>query len=160
MKQYLDLMVLDSRIGTEYPMPAPATPGSAGVDLRAMSCKQQLPRERADWFLSPGERAMFGTGLAVHIAVQDVTGIVASRSGLSLERGLRVAQGIGVIDSDYQKEIGVILHNDSDEIARIEQGERIAQLLLMPVLQPMFQVVDDFAKATARTGGFGHTGRV
>ena len=133
------------------PLPSRATPGSAGLDLRA-AIPAPVP-------IAPGKRHLVGTGIALDIRDPGIVGVVASRSGLSLKHGVRVAQGIGVIDSDYHGEIGVILANDGDRIYTVEPGERIAQLLFLPVLPVDLIPVADFGESTARgAGGFGHTG--
>ncbi|CAJ8261565.1 deoxyuridine 5'-triphosphate nucleotidohydrolase Dut [Burkholderia pseudomallei] len=110
--------------------------------------------------LAPGGRKLVKTGIAINMMDPGLVAIVASRSGLSLKHGVRVAQGIGVIDADYHGEIGVILANDGDETYVIQPGERIAQLLFQPVIQVALQYVDNFSTVTERgAGGFGSTGR-
>jgi len=107
-----------------------------------------------------GENKLLGTGLAVNIQDPGLVAVVASRSGLCLNSQIRVGQGLGIIDSDYLGEIGVILHNDGVNDYTVQPGERIAQLLFMPVVQVAFKVVTDFTSETDRgEGGFGHTGR-
>ena len=153
MRKNFEIKILSPLVGTErIPFPAYATEGSAGLDLRAcLSDPVSLP---------PGGRHLFPTGLAVNMAGQGVVALVASRSGLSLKHGLRVAQGVGVIDSDYHGEIGVILANDSADPYTVHPGDRIAQLLFLPVFQADFDPVDSFSASTVRgEGGFGHTGR-
>lgn len=137
--------------GTLDTLPARATPGSAGLDLRA-AIPAPLP-------IPPGERRLIGSGIAVDIRDPGVVAIVASRSGLSLKHGVRVAQGIGVIDSDYHGEIGIILANDGKEPYTVSPGDRIAQLLFLPVLCADLLLVESFEEETSRgEGGFGHTG--
>ena len=132
-------------------LPSRATPGSAGLDLRAAIVE---PLE-----IPPGKRHLVGTGIALDIRDPGIVGVVASRSGLSLKHGVRVAQGIGVIDSDYHGEIGVILANDGDRTYTVEPGERIAQLLFLPVFLVDLIAVSHLGESTARgEGGFGHTG--
>ncbi len=151
MHRKIEACIVDERLGSEIPLPGYATDGSAAMDLRAC-----LSGPLA---LQPGERRLIGTGLAVHIHDPGLVGVVASRSGLSLKHGLRVAQGIGVIDSDYHGEIGVILAHDGTAPYTVEPGERIAQLLFQPVVQVELTYVDAFATTTARgSGGFGHSG--
>ena len=135
-----------------FRLPSRATPGSAGLDLRAA-----IPEPVK---IAPGKRQLVGTGIALDIRDPGIVGIVASRSGLSLRHGIRVAQGIGVIDSDYHGEIGVILANDGEQTYTVEPGERIAQLMFLPVLSSVALVVaESFGEVTARgEGGFGHTG--
>lgn len=138
--------------GLELASPTYATEGSAAMDLRA--CIPSSLR------LLPGERVLVPTGLAINIMDPSLVAIVASRSGLSLKHGVRVAQGIGVIDADYHGEIGVILANDGTEPFDIQPGDRIAQLMFQPVVQVQLGFVDDFSIQTRRgEGGFGSTGR-
>ena len=110
--------------------------------------------------IAPGERCLVPTGLAINMMDPQLVAIVASRSGLSLKHGLRVAQGIGVIDADYHGEISVILANDGEAPYVVHPGDRIAQLMFQPVVQVALSFVDQFSTETARgTGGFGSTGR-
>ena len=147
---------IEARITRTLPnMPAPsfdyATPGAAAMDLRAY-IEEALT-------LEPGQRRLIKTGLAINMMDPGLVAIVASRSGLSLKHGIRVAQGIGVIDADYHGEIGVILANDGDKPYRVEPGERIAQLMFQPVVQVHLDYVDQFSTETERgEGGFGSTG--
>ncbi|MFP4146374.1 MAG: dUTP diphosphatase [Halorhodospira sp.] len=153
MSRKIEARIVDQRLGREIPLPTYATEGAAAMDLRA--CLSEPQR------LAPGERRLFGTGLAVNIHDPGLVGIVASRSGLSLKHGIRVAQGVGVIDSDYHGEIGVILAHDGAEAYTIDPGERIAQLLFQPVVQVSLAYVEAFSTVTDRgSGGFGHSGTV
>ena len=138
----IETKILDPRLGKKWPMPSYATAGSAAIDLRACLDAPQT--------LHPGARRLIGTGLAVHIADPGLVGIVASRSGLSLKHGLRVAQGIGVIDADYTGEIGVILHHDGTEPYEIQPGERIAQLMFQPVERVALEPVEAFSAESGR----------
>ncbi|MFA5520153.1 MAG: dUTP diphosphatase [Castellaniella sp.] len=140
--------LLDDHIaGPEY-----ATDGAAGMDLRACMTEAVV--------LAPGERRLIPTGIALDMQDPGLVAVVASRSGLSLRHGIRVAQGIGVIDADYHGEIGVILANDGSQAYTIEPGERIAQLLFQPVVQVALDYVAQFGHATDRgEDGFGSTGR-
>jgi len=154
----LEILVLDCQLH-ELGLPSHATPGSAGGDLRAMRIgidDKAMPFD-APVPLHPGQRRLFGTGLIARIRDPRLVGVVASRSGLSLKHGVRVAQGIGVIDSDYTGELGVILTNDSNEVYRIRRGERIAQLLIQPVIQFRPFIVEEIDE-TERAGGYGSTG--
>ena len=162
----LYVKVIDDRL-YEYGLPAHATPGAAGGDLRAMRLGLDDKAKPLDTPapLYPGQRLLIGTGVRVGLASPEYVGIVASRSGLSLKYGVRVAQGIGVIDSDYRCELGVILTNDSNDVYSIQPGERVAQLLVQPVQQWTPTVVTDLeammrmANAGGdRGGGFGSTG--
>jgi dUTP pyrophosphatase len=152
-RRSIDVRVVNNLLGTEsIPYPSYATPGSAAIDLRACIEKP--------FTLEPNNRHVFATGLAIDIRDPGLAAIIASRSGLSLKHGIRVAQGIGVIDSDYHGELGVILINDSSEPYTINPGERVAQLMFMPVVQVEFHYVDEFRNETERgEGGFGSTGK-
>ncbi|MFT3856551.1 MAG: dUTP diphosphatase [Aquabacterium sp.] len=153
MFRRIEAKIVNPLLGTSVPAPTYATDGSAAIDLRA--CITEATE------LAPGSRTLVKTGLAINMMDPGLVAIVASRSGLSLKHGVRVAQGIGVVDSDYHGEIGVILANDSDTVFKIEPGERIAQLMFQPVVQVAFQFVDTFSTETSRgEGGFGSTGRV
>lgn len=152
MFRRIEAKVVNPLLGTSVPAPTYATDGSAAIDLRACIAEAIA--------LAPGARTLVKTGLAINMMDPGLVAIVASRSGLSLKHGVRVAQGIGVVDSDYHGEIGVILANDSDTAFMIEPGERIAQLMFQPVVQVAFQFVDTFSTETSRgEGGFGSTGR-
>jgi dUTP pyrophosphatase len=134
------------------PLPDYATDGSAAMDLRACLERPQT--------LQPGERLPVPTGLALDMRDPGLVAVVASRSGLSLRHGIRVAQGIGVIDADYHGEIQVLLANDGPAPYEIQPGERIAQLLFQPVIQVALHIVDQFETTTQRgEGGFGSTGK-
>ncbi len=151
MHRKIEARIVDARLGSEIPLPDYATDGSAAIDLRACLSEPLV--------LEPRGRQLIGTGLAVNIHDPGLVGVVASRSGLSLKHGLRVAQGIGVIDSDYHGEIGVILAHDGTEPYTITPGERIAQLLFQPVVQVTLDYVSAFSATTERgEGGFGHSG--
>lgn len=151
MLRKIETRVVNPLLGDQMPLPAYATSGAAAMDLRA--CIE------APINLLPGARALVKTGIAINMMDPGLVAIVASRSGLSLKHGVRVAQGIGVIDADYHGEIGVILANDGDEPFLVQPGERVAQLLFQPVVQVELQMVDEFSTITARgTGGFGSTG--
>ncbi|SIN72250.1 deoxyuridine 5'-triphosphate nucleotidohydrolase [Sulfurivirga caldicuralii] len=147
----IEYKILDPRIGDTIPLPSYATPGSAGLDLRAC-IKQPL-------VLHPGQTELVGTGLAIHLADPGLVGIVVPRSGLGYKHGIVLGNLVGVIDSDYQGEIKIPLWNRSDKPYTIEVGERIAQYMIMPVLQAVLEEVDDFSSDSARgAGGFGSTG--
>lgn len=151
MFRRIEARIVNKLLGTTIPEPQYATPGSAAMDLRA--CIEHPVT------LHPGERTLIKTGLAINMMDPGLVAIVASRSGLSLKHGIRVAQGIGVIDADYHGEIGVILANDGTQSYQIEPAERIAQLMFQPVVQVQLNVVDSFSSQTQRgEGGFGSTG--
>jgi dUTP pyrophosphatase len=149
MNQKLAVKILDNAI-YEYALRY-ATEGSAGLDLRA-SIDKPLK-------LFPKQRNLIKTGIAVHINDPEIVGFITSRSGLNLKHGVRVSQGVGTIDSDYQDELGVILYNDGDEIYTVEPYERIAQIVFMPVYQMSIDLVEEFGSDNNRGGGFGSTGR-
>lgn len=151
MKRLIETRVVNPLL-EKYGLPAYKTTGSAGVDL--VACIEEAI------VIAGGENKLIGSGLAVNIQDPGLVAVVASRSGLCLNSQVRVGQGIGVIDSDYHGEIGVILHNDGVNDYIVQPGERIAQLLFMPVVQVDFKIVESFSTVTDRgTGGFGHTGR-
>lgn len=151
MFRRIEARIVDPRLGTTIAEPQYATAGAAAMDLRAcLDTAVTLP---------PGERTLIKTGIALNMMDPGLVAIVASRSGLSLKHGIRVAQGIGVIDADYHGEIGVILSNDGLEPYVIEPGERIAQLMFQPVVQVQLDYVANFSTQTDRgEGGFGSTG--
>lgn len=147
----IQLKVLDPRLGTVIPLPAYATDGSAGLDLRA--CVE------APLTLHPGQTELIPTGLAIHIADPGLAAMILPRSGLGHKHGIVLGNLVGLIDSDYQGQLFVSCWNRGQDSFTIEPGERIAQLLLVPVLQAHFEVVDEFAPSERGEGGFGHSGR-
>lgn len=149
--QKLQLKVLDPRIGNEFPLPAYATDGSAGMDLRAML---DAPLD-----LAPGETELIPTGIAIHIGDPDLAAVILPRSGLGHKHGIVLGNLVGLIDSDYQGQLFVSCWNRGQESFRVEVGERIAQLMLMPVVRAEFEVVDSFDESERGAGGFGHSGR-
>ncbi|MCA1323307.1 dUTP diphosphatase [Herbaspirillum sp. alder98] len=152
MFRRIETRVVNPLLGDKIELPSYATEGSAALDLRA--CIEQAVT------LPPGGRTLVKTGIAINMMDPGLVAIVASRSGLSLKHGVRVAQGIGVIDADYHGEIGVILANDGTEPYEITPGERIAQLMFQPVIQVAMHLVDEFSTETGRgVGGFGSTGK-
>jgi dUTP pyrophosphatase len=151
MKRLIETRIVNPLL-EQYGLPAYKTQGSAGVDLVAC-IKESIT-------IVGGQNILIGTGLAVNIQDPGLVAVVASRSGLCLKSQIRVGQGLGIIDSDYHGEIGVILHNDGLNDYIVQPGERIAQLLFMPVVQVAFKLVETFTTMTDRgDGGFGHTGR-
>lgn len=146
----LEVKILDNAMYA-YPL-SYATEGSAGLDLRASI---QEP-----FRLYPKQRKLFKTGIAVSIKDPSIVGFITSRSGLNLKHGVRVSQGVGTIDSDYQDELGVILYNDGQEIYSVQPYERIAQIVFMPVYQMALGLVDEFSYNMDRGGGFGSTGKI
>ena len=152
MYRRIEARIVNDLLGTDIALPAYATDGSAAMDLRACLSAPAV--------IAPGQRLLVKTGLAINMLDPGLVAIVASRSGLSLKHGVRVAQGVGVIDADYHGEIGVILANDGTVPFTVEPGDRIAQLMFQPVVQVDLHLVDDFTSRTERgTGGFGSTGR-
>ena len=144
------LKVLDPKIGKEIPLPVRGTDGSAGVDLRA--CLE------TPLTLSPGECELIHTGIAIHIEDPGLAAVILPRSGLGHKHGIVLGNLVGLIDSDYQGELLISCWNRGSKPFRIEPGERIAQLVVVPVVQADFEVVESFAESARGAGGFGHTG--
>ena len=149
--QAIDLRILDPRIGKQFPLPARATQGSAGVDLRA--CIDSAIE------LAPGDCQLIGTGIAIHLADSGLAATILPRSGLGHKHGIVLGNLVGLIDSDYQGELKISCWNRSSETFRIEPGERIAQLVVVPVVPVEFNVVESFEESARGAGGFGHSGR-
>jgi dUTP pyrophosphatase len=146
----IQLRVLDPRAGRELPLPAHATAGSAGLDLRA--CID------AALELAPGSTTLIPTGIAIHIADPGLAALILPRSGLGHRHGIVLGNLTGLIDSDYQGQIYVSCWNRSDRSYRVEPGERIAQMIFVPVVQARFAVVEEFEGSARGAGGFGHSG--
>lgn len=142
--------VLDARYGQDWPLPAYATDHSAGMDLRAAL--------DADLELAPGATALVPSGLAIHIGDPGLCAVILPRSGLGHRHGIVLGNGTGLIDADYQGPLMVSLWNRGQEAFTIQPGDRIAQLVLLPVIHAELQVVDTFEESTRGQGGFGHTG--
>ena len=149
--QKIQLKILDDRLGGALPLPAYATAGSAGMDLRAML------DEAVD--LAPGETQLISTGLAIHIEDPGLAAMILPRSGLGHKHGIVLGNLVGLIDSDYQGQLFVSCWNRGNSPFRIEVGERIAQLVIVPVVQGEFEIVDEFEASHRGEGGFGHSGR-
>ncbi len=147
----LQLKILDSRLGDEFPLPHYATAGSAGMDLRALLSEPLV--------LSPGETELIPTGLAIHLEDPDLAAVILPRSGLGHKHGIVLGNLVGLIDSDYQGQLYVSCWNRGQTSFRIEVGERIAQLVLVPVVRAEFQLVNEFEVTQRGAGGFGHSGR-
>ncbi|MEQ5633277.1 dUTP diphosphatase [Providencia manganoxydans] len=147
----IDLKILDPRIGNEFPLPTYATSGSAGLDLRA--CLD------AQIDLAPGQTELIPTGLAIHIADEQLAAVILPRSGLGHKHGVVLGNLVGLIDSDYQGQLMVSVWNRGNQTFTIEPGERLAQMVFVPVVQAQFNIVDDFDATERGTGGFGHSGR-
>jgi len=150
-RRRLQVRILDPRIGREYPLPQYATSGSAGVDLRACI---DAPLE-----LKPGDTQLIPSGIAIHLADPGYAAIVLPRSGLGHKHGIVLGNLVGLIDSDYQGQIFVSCWNRGQSTFTIQPGERIAQLVVVPVVQVEFDVVNEFAASERGAGGFGSSGR-
>ena len=149
--QSIQLKILDSRIGSEYPLPDYATDGSAGMDLRA--CLDET------LILEPGQTELLPTGMAIHIADPGLAAMLLPRSGLGHKHGIVLGNLVGLIDSDYQGQLFVSCWNRGHSAFTIEPGERIAQMIFVPVVRAGFEVVEEFVDSDRGAGGFGHTGR-
>lgn len=147
----LKVRILDARIGTEFPLPAYATAGSAGLDLRA--CLD------APLALEPGRAELVPTGMAIHLEDPGLAAVVLPRSGLGHKHGVVLGNLVGLIDSDYQGQLMVSCWNRGREPFTIRPGERIAQLVVVPIVQVALEVVDSFEDSARGAGGFGHSGR-
>lgn len=149
--QKIQLKILNSKIGNEIPLPGHATQGSAGMDLRA--CLDE-PLE-----LHPGMTKLIPTGIAIHIADPQLAAVILPRSGLGHKHGIVLGNLVGLIDSDYQGELLISCWNRGQEHFIVQPGERIAQLVIVPVVQAQFDIVTEFDSSDRGAGGFGHTGR-
>ena len=147
----VQLRTLDPRLGREIPLPEYATDGSAGLDLRA--CVD------GPTTIGPGETRLVATGLAIHIADPGYAAVIVPRSGLGHRHGIVLGNLVGLIDSDYQGEVLISCWNRGNEPYVVEPGERIAQLVVVPVARARFELVEEFAETKRGAGGFGHTGR-
>jgi len=146
----LDVRVLDARFGGEWPLPAYATDASAGLDLRAAL---DAPLQ-----LAPGDAALIPSGLAIHLADPGLCAVVLPRSGLGHKHGIVLGNGTGLIDADYQGPLMISVWNRGREAYAIQPGDRIAQLVVMPIVRAALRVVDTFEESGRGAGGFGHTG--
>ena len=146
----IQLKILDSRIGDNIPLPEHATPGSAGMDLRACLDKTLI--------LKPGETELIPTGIAIHISDPTIAATILPRSGLGHKHGIVLGNLVGLIDSDYQGQLFVSCWNRGDKEFTIEIGDRIAQLVFLPIIQVDFEQVDEFSDSDRGAGGFGHSG--
>jgi dUTP pyrophosphatase len=147
----LQIKILDPRLGRDYPLPEYATSGSAGLDLRAM-----LDEPLDLW---PGQSELIPSGMAIHIGEPGIAALILPRSGLGHKHGIVLGNLVGLIDSDYQGQLYLSCWNRGTDRFRISVGERVAQLVLVPILRARFQIVDAFAGSNRGPGGFGHTGR-
>ena len=146
----IKLKILDPRIGNEFPLPAYATDGSAGIDLRACNNKPMQ--------LNPGETQLIETGISIFIADPNLAAVILPRSGLGHKHGIVLGNLVGLIDSDYQGPLMVSAWNRGTSSFEIQPGDRIAQLVFLPIVQASFAIVDEFETSERGQGGFGHTG--
>jgi len=150
LKREVELRVLDARLGVDFPLPDYATPGAAGMDLRAMV--------EATLVLAPGQAELLPTGIAIHIADPAMCAVILPRSGLGHKQGLVLGNLVGLIDADYQGPLMVSAWNRGQNPVSIAPGDRIAQLVFMPVTRATFRHVEAFGHSDRGEGGFGHTG--
>ena len=150
-RRSLKVKILDARLGRDFPLPQYATAGSAGLDLRA--CID------AALSLGPGQNALLPTGLAIHLEDPTLAAAILPRSGLGHKHGIVLGNLVGLIDSDYQGPLMVSCWNRSSQAYVIQPGERIAQLIVVPVVQVALDIVQDFERSERSGGGFGHSGR-
>ncbi|RMF97850.1 MAG: dUTP diphosphatase [Gammaproteobacteria bacterium] len=150
-RRSVQLKILDARIGREFPLPAYATPGSAGVDLRA--CID------APLMLAPGQTELVPTGIAIHMQDPGLAATLLPRSGLGHKHGIVLGNLVGLIDSDYQGQVFVSCWNRGSEPFEIQPGERLAQMVFLPVVQAEFDLVEEFTASERGARGFGSTGR-
>lgn len=147
----IELKILDPRLGKDIPLPEYATPGSAGLDLRACLAEPLT--------VQPGDTHLIPTGMAIHIADPALAALILPRSGLGHKHGIVLGNLVGLIDSDYQGELLLSCWNRGHGPFTIAVGERLAQLILVPVVQAQFKIVPEFTPSTRGSGGFGHSGR-
>jgi dUTP pyrophosphatase len=147
----IQLKVLDERLGHEFPMPHYATGGAAGMDLRA--CVGEALE------IAPGETQLIPSGLAMHIEEPGLAAMLLPRSGLGHKHGIVLGNLVGLIDSDYQGQVYISVWNRGKESFTVQPGERIAQMVIVPVVHAEFEVVEEFTASVRGEGGFGHTGR-
>jgi dUTP pyrophosphatase len=150
-RRALKVRILDARLGREFPLPAYATGGSAGLDLRACVA--------APLVLAAGKAELIPSGLAIHLDDPQLAAVVLPRSGLGHKHGIVLGNLVGLIDSDYQGQLMVSCWNRGTEAFTVRPGERIAQLVVVPVVQVELEVVEDFSASARGAGGFGHSGR-
>lgn len=149
-RRTMKVRILDARVGKEFPLPAYATHGSAGMDLRACL--------NGPLALEPGRAELIPTGLAIYVEDPSLAAVILPRSGLGHKHGIVLGNLVGLIDSDYQGQLMVSCWNRGQEPFTINPGDRIAQLIVVPVVQVELDVVEDFAQTVRGAGGFGHSG--
>ena len=147
----VEFKVLDQRLGRDFPLPNYATEGSAGLDLRAMIDE--------DLVIKAGETSFVKTGIAIYLKDPRYAAMILPRSGLGVKHGIVLGNLVGLIDADYQGELMVSLWNRSDKVFTLTVGERMAQMVIVPVMQANFEQVEEFEASERGEGGFGHTGR-
>ena len=150
MSREIELKILDPRLGRDFPLPDYATAHAAGMDLRALT--------EAPLTLAPGEAQLIPTGLAIHMADPGLCAVILPRSGLGHKQGLVLGNLVGLIDADYQGPVMVSLWNRGQNPQQVQPGDRIAQLVFMPVVRAGFRIVEVFEESARGSGGFGHTG--
>ncbi|MEG3192821.1 dUTP diphosphatase [Lysobacter sp. D1-1-M9] len=150
MHHTLQLKILDARFGDQWPLPAYATQASAGLDLRAAL--------DAELVLQPGDTALVPSGLAMHLGDPGLCAVILPRSGLGHKHGIVLGNGTGLIDADYQGPLMISVWNRSGQAFTMQPGDRIAQLVVLPIVRATLQVVDAFETSARGAGGFGHTG--
>lgn len=150
MKQTVQVKILDSRIGKEIAMPEYATNGSAGLDLRACIDETLI--------IKPGETILIPTGISVYLSNPNIAAMLLPRSGLGHKHGIVLGNLVGLIDADYQGPLMVSLWNRGNSEFTIETGDRIAQMVVVPIIQCDFELVNEFEETTRGKGGFGHSG--
>jgi dUTP pyrophosphatase len=151
MKLNIQTKILNPKVGRDFPLPAYATEGSAGMDLRACIDNPVI--------IGAGETILIPTGIAIYIADPGIMAVLAPRSGLSLKHSIGLKNFVGIVDSDYQNEIGIAVWNHGHQAYTIEPGERICQMMFVPVLQPTLEIVAEFSDESQRgLGGWGHSG--
>lgn len=151
MRRRVKLRILDPRIGVEFPLPQHATPGSAGMDLRA--CVE------APLTLAPGEAQLLSTGVSIHVEDPQLAALLLPRSGLGHKQGIVLGNLVGLIDSDYQGPLMVSCWNRGTAPFTVHPGDRIAQMVVVPVVQVDFEIVEEFTTSARGSGGFGSSGQ-
>ena len=147
----IEVKILNPRVGTEFPLPSYATPGSAGLDLRACLAQPLT--------VTPGETHLIPTGIAIHIADPSMAATILPRSGLGHKHGIVLGNLVGLIDSDYQGELMISCWNRGQDSFSIQPGDRIAQMMIVPVIQAELTIVEEFDSSERGEGGFGHSGK-
>src|SRR5574343_91795 len=161
MPKTIQFKILDPRLGNTIPLPEYATTGSAGLDLRACIKEEDLQPNHGKQgiYLYPNECVIIPSGLAIHINDPTLAAVIIPRSGLGTKKGIVLGNLVGLIDSDYQGEVGLSVWNRSDDPYFIELGERVCQMVFVPVVQVQFEQVEEFEKSARGDGGFGSTGK-